>query len=60
MTPPPQSLFYLEYLFFLGYLGWGRLAKGWLLSANTSRAKGAGAGEIGVTGGAEAVVSKEE
>ena len=37
--PVYTSLFYIQYLFFLGWLGWGKVWKGWLLSENTTKNK---------------------
>ena len=45
----------LHFLFFLGWLGWGRLAAAWLLSENTKLAQ-----EEGRESGKAAVVAKEE
>jgi len=44
-----QGLYFLVYLFFLGYPLWGKLVKAWLLSGNPPRVKEGGeGGEAGV------------
>jgi len=37
--PVYASLFYLQYLFFLGWLGWGKLVKVCLMSENGEKKK---------------------
>ena len=34
--PAYISLFFIQYLFFLGWLAWGKLARAWLMSENTN------------------------
>ena len=34
-----KALFFIEYIFFIGWLGWGKLIKMWLLSENSRETK---------------------